>query len=90
MVIVGAKTESGRLTLHADDVNWIAGMPPLTEQEVGVKIRYKAHETPCAISEANQSSFQLKFNHPLLDITPGQAAVLYNGEVCLGGGIIAG
>ena len=35
------------------------------------------------------TSFDLKFENPVRDITPGQAAVLYNGEVCLGGGIIS-
>jgi tRNA-specific 2-thiouridylase len=54
-----------------------------------VKIRYKAHEAPCVITGSDGTRFDLKFENPLGDITPGQAVVLYNGEVCLGGGIIA-
>jgi tRNA-specific 2-thiouridylase len=87
-VIVGPKEQSGSVTLYAEKVNWIAGAPPISPWRAEVKIRYKAHEVPCIITESNRTSFHLTFEDPIRDITPGQAAVLYNGEVCLGGGII--
>jgi tRNA-specific 2-thiouridylase len=54
-----------------------------------VKVRYKAHDAACIVKEINENSFHLEFENPARDITPGQAAVIYNGEVCLGGGIIS-
>jgi tRNA-specific 2-thiouridylase len=88
-IVVGPKNQSTNTTLHAEKVNWIAGEPPNSALSVTVKIRYKAHEAPCVITGSDGTRFDLKFENPLGDITPGQAVVLYNGEVCLGGGIIA-
>jgi tRNA-specific 2-thiouridylase len=87
-VIVGTKDQAGSITLRAENVNWIAGKPPQSPQSAVVKIRYKALDAACVIMDSNQSNFHLKFESLMRDITPGQAAVLYNGEVCLGGGII--
>jgi tRNA-specific 2-thiouridylase len=44
----------------------------------------------CAIAPAGDSEFALSFSEPQWAVTPGQSAVLYDGDVCLGGGIIAG
>jgi tRNA-specific 2-thiouridylase len=87
-IIVGPKNQSSRIILHAEKINWIAGKPPDSTQSTMVKIRYKAHDVPCNITDSDNAGFDLKFENPLCDITPGQAAVLYNGDVCLGGGII--
>jgi tRNA-specific 2-thiouridylase len=54
-----------------------------------VKIRYKSHDISGVVSIINENAIHVKFENPIRDITPGQAAVLYNGEVCLGGGIIS-
>jgi tRNA-specific 2-thiouridylase len=54
-----------------------------------VKIRYKAHEVPAEAHVNPGNAMQIHFAQPVPDATPGQAAVLYNGEVCLGGGIIS-
>jgi tRNA-specific 2-thiouridylase len=88
-VIVGPKDRYGSVTLYAEKVNWVAGRPPDSPQDVVAKIRYMAHDVPCFITDSNDASFHLKFENPLRDKTPGQAAVLYNNEVCLGGGIIS-
>jgi tRNA-uridine 2-sulfurtransferase len=88
-LIVGPKNQSNKLALHAEKVNWIAAKPTDSTQSATVKIRYRAQDVPCIISGTSDTSFDLKFENPLTDITPGQAAVLYNGDVCLGGGIIA-
>jgi tRNA-specific 2-thiouridylase len=88
-IVVGTKNQSTKTSLHAEKANWIAGEPPNSALRVTVKIRYKAKEAPCVITGSDGTSFDLKFENPMGDITPGQAAVLYNGEVCLGGGIIA-
>jgi tRNA-specific 2-thiouridylase len=53
-----------------------------------VKIRYKAPAIWATITPLEDNSIDILFDDPVRDITPGQAAVIYNGDICLGGGII--
>lgn len=88
-LIVGPARELGQRALEAYKVNWIAGQPPRSQTfRAQVKIRSKAHPAPATITLLNDRAFRAEFDEPLRDITPGQAAVLYQGEVCLGGGWI--
>lgn len=87
-LIVGEKKHLGGTTLVADKVNWIAGSPPVMPLRVQVKIRYKANFAWGELSSSRTDQIQVNFEEPLRDITPGQAAVFYQDEVCLGGGII--
>ena len=82
------RSELGKQDLTAGEVNWISGIAP--EQQIGgtIKIRYKAEDSDGLITPQKDGSVNIKFSRPLRDITPGQAAVIYDGEVCLGGGII--
>jgi tRNA-uridine 2-sulfurtransferase len=89
VLIVGAREESGSDHLVADRVNWVEGCPPASSFTALVKIRYTAKAVPGVVSIVNEHSFRVKFEYLLPDITPGQAAVLYNGNICLGGGIIS-
>jgi tRNA-specific 2-thiouridylase len=88
-LIVGPRDQSGSCNLIAENVNWVAGKPPNSPFEALGKIRYKAHDIPCVVDNLDSSTIHMKFENSVRDITPGQAAVLYNGEVCLGGGIIS-
>ncbi|MFZ0534755.1 MAG: tRNA 2-thiouridine(34) synthase MnmA [Anaerolineales bacterium] len=88
-IIVGTRDQSEVDHLVAENVNWIAGEPPKTPFSALVKIRYKSHDISGVVSIINDNAIHVKFENPIRDITPGQAAVLYNGEVCLGGGIIS-
>ncbi len=88
-LIVGAREELGRDALVARDVNWIAGAPPPEPVRAGVKIRYRAAEVPATIISTGATTVRVVFDAPLRDITPGQGAVFYQGDVCLGGGVIA-
>jgi tRNA-specific 2-thiouridylase len=88
-LIVGAHQQSGRDHLIAINVNWIEGHPPVSPFNTQVKIRYKSHKIPCRINNINSDSICIEFDDLVGDITPGQAAVLYNGDICLGGGIIS-
>jgi tRNA-specific 2-thiouridylase len=75
-------------TLEADQASWIAGRPP----EAGrycAKTRYRQADVACELSVADVDRFSLTFPDAQWAVTPGQSAVLYDGEVCLGGGIIA-
>ncbi len=87
-LIVGFKEELGSRSLTADDFNWIAGSPPEEPIRAQVKIRYKARDAVAWVKPQKDGSVFVKFDESLRDITPGQAAVIYNGDQCLGGGII--
>lgn len=88
-LIVGTKEELGSSTLSAHRANWIAGTIPDAPFRAEVKIRYKAAPAHAWITPDGEDRFQVTFDEPLRDITPGQGAVVYNGEECLGGGIIS-
>ncbi len=87
-LIVGPKESLGKSELSARDVNWIAEKAPDQPFRAQVKIRYKAEPAWGQVTPQEQDHVQIKFDEPLRDITPGQAAVIYDGENCLGGGII--
>jgi tRNA-specific 2-thiouridylase len=88
VLIVGRAEELGRDELVAGQVNWIRGQPPSEAIRTEVKIRYKAHFTWATVKPLPDQRAHIKFDQSLRDITPGQAAVFYDGEVCLGGGTI--
>ncbi|MBI3913427.1 MAG: tRNA 2-thiouridine(34) synthase MnmA [Chloroflexi bacterium] len=86
-LVVGGREELGKRELIARNMNWIAGNAPVAGAHVMGKIRYRAPDIAATFfPEAN--GVRVKFDEPLRDITPGQAIVLYDGEECLGGGII--
>lgn len=88
VLIVGTEDELGEDQLIAGNVNWISGEPPTADFRAQVKIRYKAPPAWATITPLMPDRFRAQFEQPLRDITPGQAAVIYDGEDCLGGGII--
>ncbi|MCR5884992.1 tRNA 2-thiouridine(34) synthase MnmA [Rhizobacter sp. J219] len=73
--------------LVADDLSWVAGHPP-PAGPVAAKTRYRQSDAPCTIAPT-AGGFTLHFESPQWAVTPGQSAVVYDGEVCLGGGVIA-
>ncbi len=92
---VGQKEELGLRDLVAREVNWISGKSPLESFRAQVKTRYTAKEAWAEVSPQeienlgkNSSSFNVKFDVSQRDITPGQAAVFYDGDLVLGGGMI--
>jgi tRNA-specific 2-thiouridylase len=89
VLIVGAREGSGSDHLVADHANWIDGHVPASPFTASVKIRYTSHDVSGVVSIINDNSFRFEFENLVPDITPGQAAVLYNGDICLGGGIIS-
>lgn len=89
-LIVGRAGELGKTELLARNVNWIpAKLAEQLPMRAAVKIRYRAAAQPATIFIADDNSVRVVFDAPLRDITPGQAAVFYDGERCLGGGIIS-
>jgi len=76
-------------SLTADQASWIAGVPPAAGS-LSAKTRYRQADVACSVAPQGQSDFALAFMDAQWAVTPGQSAVLYDGDVCLGGGIIAG
>jgi tRNA-specific 2-thiouridylase len=76
--------------LEAIDASWVAGSAPISGN-YSAKTRYRQTNSACAISEGKVGplSFELRFPDAQWAVTPGQSAVLYDGDVCLGGGIIS-
>ena len=78
-------------TLVADDLSWVAANAPQAGA-FAAKSRYRQANAACTLERAKSEpvSIALNFAEPQWAVTPGQSAVLYDGEVCLGGGVIAG
>jgi tRNA-uridine 2-sulfurtransferase len=80
--------------LTALDTSWVAGSPPehsTIQGHYAAKTRYRQSDASCGfqrISSLTADGFALNFVMPQWAVTPGQSAVLYDGEVCLGGGVI--
>jgi tRNA-specific 2-thiouridylase len=70
------------------DVSFVAEHPPPLPISVTVKIRYAGDEVAATLHAVDNESVRVTLAHPLRDITPGQGAVFYQGDVVLGGGII--
>ena len=74
--------------LSADTLDWVSGeMPPLNTP-LKAKTRYRQPEQPCQIVHTENGQIFVAFDEPQTAITPGQSVVFYDGEQCLGGGII--
>jgi tRNA-specific 2-thiouridylase len=73
--------------LSAQDASWISGHAP-DAGPLAAKTRYRQADAACGLMAPTANSFALDFSTPQWAVTPGQSAVLYDGEVCLGGGVI--
>jgi tRNA-specific 2-thiouridylase len=87
-VIVGTQDELGSHELIAKDVNWISGEAPNESFRAEVKIRYTAKEAGALVMPLEDGQVKVQFDAPQRDVTAGQAAVFYQGDVLLGGGLI--
>ncbi|OGS93338.1 MAG: tRNA 2-thiouridine(34) synthase MnmA [Gallionellales bacterium GWA2_59_43] len=75
--------------LDALDMHWIAGHAPDMTRPYAAKTRYRQADAPCRIAPASDELTHFTFEEAQWAVTPGQSVVVYNGEVCLGGGIIS-
>ncbi|HSV20353.1 MAG TPA: tRNA 2-thiouridine(34) synthase MnmA [Casimicrobiaceae bacterium] len=73
--------------VDADDVHWISGAPHLPAR-LAAKTRYRMADAACTV-DARAGGLRAAFDRPQWAPTPGQYLVLYDGDVCLGGGVIA-
>ena len=75
-------------SLAADDTSWIAGSAPGERSEHTAKTRYRQADARCTVSHVLESEIKVDFASAQWAVTPGQSVVLYDGEACLGGGVI--
>lgn len=74
--------------VQVQDCSWVAGAPPVPGA-MAAKTRYRQADAACELTAPSPTGAELRFDEPQWAVTPGQSAVLYQGEVCLGGGVIA-
>jgi tRNA-specific 2-thiouridylase len=75
-------------SLAADDTTWVAGVAPTERSQHTAKTRYRQADAPCTLDRVIESEIRVDFATPQWAVTPGQSVVLYDGEACLGGGVI--
>ncbi|MDR1351325.1 MAG: tRNA 2-thiouridine(34) synthase MnmA [Zoogloeaceae bacterium] len=75
--------------LIARQLSWIAAEALRPQWVYAAKSRYRGEDAPCVLASVGDASCVLDFARPQWALTPGQSAVVYEGRVCLGGGIIA-
>jgi tRNA-specific 2-thiouridylase len=87
-VTVGPREALERTVLAASGVNWIAGSPVGPGTRVTAQIRHRHREAAGAVTPTDDDRLQLTFDEPQTAVAPGQAVVLYRGDVVIGGGWI--
>lgn len=86
VLVVGPKAMRGKRVLEAAPAHWILGEAPHEPFRAEVQIRYRARPVAATVyPEERGLRIRVVFDEPVWDITPGQRAVIYQGEVCLGG-----
>ncbi len=88
VLVVGSLAERGFSALIAHAVNWSSGKMPLESFQAQVKIRYTAKEVEAQVCPLEAGRVSVRFETPVRDVTAGQAAVFYQGNEVIGGGII--
>jgi tRNA-uridine 2-sulfurtransferase len=87
-VVVGDGEQLYSRSLRAKRVNWIAVEQPASVIRVGVKIRHRHEPASATVERVGTDEAMVTFDQPQRAITPGQAAVFYDGDVVVGGGWI--
>ncbi|MGK0306080.1 MAG: tRNA-specific 2-thiouridylase [Gammaproteobacteria bacterium] len=91
VLIVGQGANHPRLYsrgLLANQLHWVDRKGPQQAIRCSVKTRYRQQDIPCQITPNIDGSLLVEFDEPQKAVTPGQSAVFYQNEICLGGGII--
>ncbi|MEX2365617.1 MAG: tRNA 2-thiouridine(34) synthase MnmA [Pseudohongiellaceae bacterium] len=74
--------------LSASHIDWINDEAPQLPLQCMAKIRYRQKDQPCLLSATENGGYRVSFTDPQRAVTPGQYVVFYQGDVCLGGGVI--
>lgn len=87
-LVVGGLEELNQKEMLVEAISWVAGTPPRSVFRAEVKTRYTAAEVWADVAVQGGGCARVVFDSPQRALTPGQAAVFYDGEIVLGGGII--
>jgi tRNA-uridine 2-sulfurtransferase len=87
-VVVGDRTKATKAECTVHRVNWVSIAEPSTPIRAEVQVRYRSAPVPVTVITLEGARARIVFDEPQFSITPGQAAVWYDGEKVLGGGII--
>ena len=87
-VIVGDRDSAGSLDCSVTRLNWVSITEPTAPIRCEVQVRYRSSPVVVSVIPLEGDRVKLVFDEPQFGITPGQAAVFYDGEMLLGGGII--
>ena len=74
--------------LWVSEVFWVAGEPPILPLKCAAKVRYRQADQDCLLQALEDGGYRVTFSAPQRAITPGQSVVFYQGDLCLGGGVI--
>ena len=74
--------------LITEPMDWVAGEAPASEGRFMAKTRYRQEDVACQMRTREDGGVEVIFDEPQRAVTPGQSLVLYDGEICLGGGVI--
>jgi len=74
--------------LMASQLHWVAGQPPAVPRPCSAKVRYRQADQPCVLEAIEAGMARVSFDSPQRAVTPGQSIVFYQGDMCLGGGVI--
>tara|TARA_B110000483_G_C18206116_1_gene547728 strand:+ start:2368 stop:3456 length:1089 start_codon:yes stop_codon:yes gene_type:complete len=75
--------------IYAQNLHWISGNTPSSQWVFGAKSRYRQKDAACTIKDVSESRCHVQFAEPQWAVTPGQSLVIYESNVCLGGGVIS-
>ncbi|WP_064792056.1 tRNA 2-thiouridine(34) synthase MnmA [Shewanella woodyi] len=91
VLVVGQGGNHPRLMstgFYADQLHWVDRIGPDNGAKITVKTRYRQRDVACSLHYDGEDRIKVLFDEPVAAVTPGQSAVFYDAEVCLGGGII--
>ena len=90
-LIIGQGHDHPRLMsmgLLASQIHWVNRQPLTDICHLTVKTRYRQADVACEVQPLDDTTLKVIFNAPVSAVTPGQSVVFYDGDLCLGGGII--
>jgi tRNA-specific 2-thiouridylase len=88
-VTVGAAGELEQTRLIAEAVNFIAGPPPAEPLRIEARIRHRHVPAPATVRALDRDRAEVRFDEAQRAVTPGQSVVFYQGDLVVGGGVIA-
>ena len=87
-LVIGSRSDLATLEFQVEEMNWIR-RPDASDPDLTCQIRYRGQDIPCTLEETGDNGVKVHLREPQYGVAPGQAAVFYRGDECLGGGLIA-